>query len=180
MSQAATPPADRQFYLFNAVLSSAALALLAWLLLFHHGESRADLAFMPAVNACLNALSATLLLAGFIAIKRRQIKAHRYLMVSAFASSSIFLIGYLAYHYLHGDTKYQGEGAAKTFYLLLLASHILLSMTVVPLALSAFWFAFRRAFVQHKKVTRFLWPIWMYVSVTGVLIYLLLRSSYSA
>lgn len=178
MSQAATPPADRQFYLFNAVLSSAALALLAWLLLFHHGGARADLAFMPAINACLNALSATLLLAGFIAIRRRNLQLHRYLMVSAFASSAIFLVGYLAYHYLHGDTKYAGAGPAKTFYLLILASHILLSMTVVPLALSAFWFAFRRSFVQHKKVTRFLWPIWMYVSVTGVLIYFLLRSSY--
>lgn len=180
MSPVEAHPADRNFYWFNAVLSSGALALLAWLLLFHRGAGAAgtDLSFMPALNACLNALSASLLLGGFIAIKRKNAQVHRYLMVSAFVSSALFLVGYLAYHYLHGDTKYAGSGAGRTIYLSILASHILLSVAVVPLALSALWFAFRRSFQQHKKVTRVLWPIWMYVSVTGVLIYFLLRSSY--
>jgi len=118
------------------------------------------------------------LLAGWIAIRRGSMRVHRVLMVGAFAASSLFLICYLAYHAVHGDTRYAGTGAMRTLYLGVLATHVLLSMTVVPLALTAFWFALRREFHRHRRVTRVLWPIWMYVSVTGVAIFLMLRSSY--
>jgi putative membrane protein len=84
----------------------------------------------------------------------------------------------LTYHALHGDTHYQGHGALKAIYLTMLATHVTLSAAVVPLALTAFYFAARKAFPRHKKVTRVLLPIWLYVSVTGVLIYFMLRGSY--
>jgi putative membrane protein len=172
--------ADRRFFVFNAVVSAAALALLAYLLLLRHGGVTAgtDVSFLPGVNATLNALAATLLLCGYVAIRRRNWRVHRFFMVAAFAASSLFLVSYLVYHAVHGDTHYLGTGAKRTLYFSILASHVVLSATVVPLALTAFWFAFRRQFHRHRRVTRVLWPIWMYVSITGVAIYFLLRSSY--
>jgi putative membrane protein len=172
--------ADRRFFLFNAVVSAAALSLLAYLLLLRRGAvtTGADVSFLPAVNASLNALAATLLLSGYVAIRRRNWRVHRFFMVAAFAASSLFLVSYLVYHAVHGDTRYAGTGAMRTLYFTILTSHVLLSASVVPLALTAFWFAFRRQFNRHRRVTRVLWPIWMYVSVTGVAIYFLLRGSY--
>ena len=179
-SRAPDPAADRRFFAFNAVVSVAALLLLGWLLLVRRGAAAGgiDLRFLPAVNASLNATAAILLLAGWIAIRRGSMRVHRVLMVGAFVASSLFLVCYLAYHAVHGDTRYTGTGAVRAVYLAVLATHVLLSMTVVPLALTAFWFALRREFRRHRRVTRVLWPIWMYVSVTGVAIFLMLRSSY--
>ena len=179
-SRAADPVADRRFFAFNAVVSMAALLLLGWLLLLRRGggAGSADLGFLPAVNASLNATAAALLLAGWVAIRRGSMRMHRLLMVGAFAASSLFLICYLAYHAVHGDTRYAGTGTMRTVYLAVLTTHVLLSTTVVPLALTAFWFALRREFQRHRRVTRVLWPIWMYVSVTGVVIFFMLRSSY--
>ncbi|MBM4377892.1 MAG: DUF420 domain-containing protein [Deltaproteobacteria bacterium] len=171
------PASDRNFFVFNAVASAGALALLAYLLLVRKGTAGAgvDLRFLPAVNAGLNSLSALLLLGGWMAVKNKRQDLHRYFMVSAFLSSALFLVGYLAYHAVHGDTRYAGD--FRGLYLTVLASHVLLSLPVVPLALSAFYFAWKKRFDTHKKVTRVLWPIWMYVSVTGVAVYFLLRGS---
>jgi putative membrane protein len=173
-------PSDRAFFVFNAVLSVAALSLLSWLLLFHGGlqGSTVDLKFMPAVNAVFNGTAATLLVAGWVAIKKQRADLHRYFMVSAFAASALFLVGYLAYHAVHGDTKFGGTGAVRTVYLVILASHVLLSVGIVPLSLAAFWFAWKREFHRHTKVTRWLHPIWLYVSVTGVVVFLMLRPYY--
>lgn len=178
-----TTAGDRRFFLFNAVVSAAALGLLAWLLLFRTvapGVEGPNLRFMPAVNAVLNGTAALLLIAGRIAIAKKRPDVHRYFMVSAFAASALFLVGYLAYHAVHGDTKFGGVGAVKVVYLLVLASHVLLSMAVVPLALTAFYFAWKKAFARHVKVTRWLFPIWLYVSVTGVVVFLMLRPYYPA
>ena len=171
---------DRSFFIFNAAISAAALCLLTWLLLFHGGlqSPTVDLRFLPAVNACLNATAALLLIAGRAAIKKQQRELHRYLMVSAFAASACFLVGYVAYHAVHGDTKFGGTGALRAVYLALLASHVLLSLFIVPLSLTAFWFAWKREFPRHTRVTRWLHPIWLYVSVTGVVVFLLLRPYY--
>ncbi len=170
---------DRAFFAFNAVVSTGALSLLAYLLLIRRGDpgSGLDLRFMPAVNAGLNATAATLLAAAWVAIRKRRPDLHKYLVVSAFAASSLFLVGYLAYHYVHGDTRYQGQGPIRLFYFALLISHILLSVVVVPGALAAFWFAARREFARHKRITRWLMPIWLYVSVTGVAIFFMLRGA---
>lgn len=180
-----TPPAtstDRAFFAVNAVVSVAALALLSWLLLFHRGleGSGWNLRFMPAVNATLNATAATLLVAGRVAIARRNERLHRALMLAAFGASALFLVGYLAYHAVHGDTKFGGVGLVRTVYLVVLASHVLLSVGIVPLSLAAFWFAWQRRFDRHVKVTRWLHPTWLYVSVTGVVVYFMLRPYYPA
>ncbi|MEM1413286.1 MAG: DUF420 domain-containing protein [Myxococcota bacterium] len=168
---------DRAYFVAIALASVAALALLAWLLLLRKGDAGVgvDLRFMPAVNAGLNATAATLLLGGWVAIRQKRTALHRRLMVSAFLASTLFLVGYLTYHYVHGDTRYVGpyRGA----YLALLASHVLLSIPVVPMALLAFYFAWRQRFDAHKKVTRWLAPIWFYVSVTGVVVFFVLRGS---
>ena len=176
---------DRAFQIFNAVVSSSALSFLAWLLMFRSAPGAQesglpDLSFMPGVNACFNALSAVLLTAGWLAIRRKAVQVHKYLMVSAFASSALFLVGYVAYHYVHGDTKYVGVGVIRSAYLAMLASHVLLSMVIVPMALTVFWLAWRQAFDRHRRIARVLLPIWLYVSVTGVLIYGMLHRGWLA
>lgn len=168
---------DRGFFLFNAVVSAAALAILAWLLIFRDAGDAGglDLRFMPAVNAGLNATAAVLLTAGWLAIRAQKVALHKRLMVGSFAASTFFLVGYLAYHYVHGDTRYQGDH--RGLYLGILFSHVVLSIPIVPMALSAFYFAWKRRFAAHKKVTRILAPIWLYVSVTGVVVYFFLRGA---
>jgi len=171
-----SPKTDRAFFVFNALLSSAALAVLVWLLLLRDGgEQDLDLSAVPPVNAGLNATAAVLLAAGWVAVRRGHRTLHKYLMVGAFVASTLFFVGYLAYHYVHGDTRYQGEGVARMLYFAVLASHVLLSIPVVPMALSAFYFAWRQRFERHRRITRVLAPLWLYVSVTGVLVYFMLH-----
>ncbi|MBI2390768.1 MAG: DUF420 domain-containing protein [Deltaproteobacteria bacterium] len=168
---------DRGFWAFNAALSTAALAFLAYILLLRRGSGASvDLRFMPAVNASFNALSTVLLASGWVAIRRGARAVHKYLMVSAFVSSSLFLVGYLVYHWTHGDTKFGGHGAIKVVYLLVLATHVLLSMAVVPMCLGSFYMALRRRFEAHRRIGRVLLPIWLYVSATGVAIFFMLRA----
>jgi putative membrane protein len=177
---ASTVPNDRAFFIFNAVVSAAALSFLSYLLLIHGGMASAhvNLRFMPPLNACFNGLAAALLVMGRLAIAKGDRELHRRLMVAAFAASTLFLIGYVAYHAVHGDTKFGGSGAIKGLYLFILATHVLLSMGIVPMALSAFYFAATKRFERHVRVTRILHPIWLYVSVTGVVVYLMLRPYY--
>ncbi|MFY1826153.1 DUF420 domain-containing protein [Myxococcus fulvus] len=178
-SSAPLPPrvSDRAFYVFTGVVSVAALAFIGWILMGRRGATveGVDLRFLPAVNASLNATAAALLIAGWVAIKQGARRVHQYLMVSAFAASALFLVCYLAYHYVHGDTRYVGD--FRGLYLCILASHVLLSMGVVPMALAAFYFVWRKDFTRHRKVTRWLAPIWVYVSVTGVVVFFMLRGS---
>lgn len=176
------PHRDRTFAAFTAVVSVVALGFLAWLLLWRVAEPGAgvDLRFLPAVNASFNALAATCLVVGFVFIRQKKPHLHKYAMVSAFASSSLFLVSYVVYHYVHGDTKFMAEGAVRGVYFFILITHILLSVVIVPGALFAFWFAGTRRFGPHKKVTRVLLPAWLYVSVTGVVIFFMLRAWGSA
>ena len=137
-AEATTIRGDRPFWLVNGVVSVLALSLLTYLLLIRRGAGDPGaLSFMPAVNASFNAAAAVLLVLAVRAIKRKEVARHQALMLSAFASSSLFLVGYLAYHYVHGDTRYPGTGGARTAYLVLLASHVLLSIPVVPMCLAA-------------------------------------------
>src|SRR5690606_14151607 len=133
------------------------------------------LSFMPAVNAVFNGLAALCLVAGYVAIRKKAVRLHRMLMITAAVLSSLFLVGYLAYHSVHGDTKFAGEGAIRAVYFFILITHIVLSLSVVPLVLTSFYFAFRRAFVRHRRLNRVFLPIWLYVSVAGVALFLLLR-----
>jgi uncharacterized membrane protein YozB (DUF420 family)/serine/threonine protein kinase len=178
-SPGAAPSGDGVFYVVNAVVSALALAFLGWLLVLRSGgaEIGVDVSFLPAVNATLNGLSATLLVVGYRAIRAKNPGLHKRAMMSAFVASALFLVTYVVYHYVHGDTKFVGTGALRGVYFFVLISHVLLSMAVVPLALTAFYFAFKKRFVSHRKVTRYALPIWLYVSVTGVLIFALLKAS---
>ncbi|MGO8765919.1 MAG: DUF420 domain-containing protein [Limisphaerales bacterium] len=135
---------------------------------------------LPAVNASLNGLSAILLTAGYVFIRKKQITAHRNCMISAFCVSIVFLICYLTYHtYLavvlkRGPTRFLDPLWFRPIYLAILISHTILAMVIVPLILITLIRALRERFDQHKKIARWTWPLWMYVSVTGVVVYFLL------
>ena len=131
---------------------------------------------MPALNATLNAISAVLLTLGFIFIKQGNKTAHRNCMVGAFCTSAVFLVCYVTHKILVRGvhTKFGGEGALQTVYYVMLISHVLLAMAIVPLVLITIARARRGDFEAHKRIARWTWPIWMYVSVTGVLIYFFL------
>jgi uncharacterized membrane protein YozB (DUF420 family) len=129
---------------------------------------------LPTVNAILNALSFVFLVLGFVNIKRRNINRHKKFMLSAFISSAIFLISYLIYHYSAGITRFKGVGFWRMFYLTILSSHTLLAAFTLPLAIVTLTFALLGKFNRHSKVARLTLPVWLYVSFTGVLIYLML------
>ncbi|MBI4659637.1 MAG: DUF420 domain-containing protein [Verrucomicrobia bacterium] len=137
-----------------------------------------SLADLPAVNACLNSLSAIFLTAGYYFIRTKNQTAHRNCMVSAVVTSALFLICYLIYHFNAGRTVFREPAWFRPIYLTLLATHTLLAAAIVPLVLVTLYLAIRRRFETHKKIARWTWPIWMYVSVTGVVIYLLLYQIY--
>lgn len=129
---------------------------------------------LPAVNACLNSLSTVFLFLGYYFIKKENKVAHRNSMVAAFLTSTVFLISYLIYHYHVGHTSFKDPSWFRPFYLTLLASHIVLAVVIVPLILAAFWFAIKKNWTRHKAVVRWAWPLWIYVSITGVVVYLIL------
>lgn len=135
-----------------------------------------DLALLPTVNAALNALAATLLVWGRRLARRGEIERHRRVMLGAFAVSSLFLALYVAHKVSKNfeNTTFHAEGLAKLAYLALLSSHVVLAATVPVLAITLITLGLRGRFATHRRVARVAWPIWMYVSVTGVLIYLLL------
>lgn len=159
-----------------AVSAGASLFLL-WLVYGRNipAEFAHRLTFLPALNAVFNGLSATALATGFVFILRRQLTAHRNAMLTAFVFSSLFLVSYILNHYLHGDTRYPMGVAYRTPYLLMLASHVLLSVIALPLVLLTFFLSLSGRFAVHKKVARWTFPLWLYVSVTGVLVYLWLH-----
>lgn len=129
---------------------------------------------LPTVNASLNGLAALLLLAGFVAIRSGNRELHRKLMLAAFACSVLFLVCYLVYHSQVGSKRFPGTGSIRTFYLALLASHTVLAAVVPFGAILALRRGLQGKFEQHRRLTRWVWPVWMYVSVTGVVIYWML------
>lgn len=129
---------------------------------------------LPAVNAALNSLSAILLVGGYLFIKSRNIKAHKACMLSAFASSILFLASYLVYHYQVGSVPFKGQGGIRLVYFTILLTHTILATTVVPLALVTLFRAFKERFDAHRRIARWTFPIWLYVSVTGVIVYWML------
>ena len=129
---------------------------------------------LPLLNACFNTASAILLSAGYIFIKRGNQIAHRNCMISALVTSTLFLISYLTYHAFAGRTVFAHPAWFRPIYLGILLTHTVLAAVIVPLVLITVTFAFRGRFERHKRIARWTWPIWMYVSVTGVVIYLLL------
>lgn len=135
---------------------------------------------LPALNAILNSVSAILLVTGYFFIRQKNIKAHRACMISAFAVSTLFLISYLTYHYYHGDTKFQGQGMIRPVYFFILITHIFLAAAIVPMVFVTFSRALKERFDRHRKIARWTLPVWLYVSVTGVIVYLMLYQLYPA
>jgi len=133
-----------------------------------------DANILPHVNATLNGLGAVLLVSGFLFIRRKRVVAHRACMIAAFCLSILFLVSYLTYHSQVGSVKFQGTGAVRTFYLTILATHSLLAAIVPFLAVITLWRALRERFEKHVKIARWTLPIWLYVSVTGVVVYWML------
>lgn len=129
---------------------------------------------LPAVNATLNGLSAACLTAGYIFIRRKNQTAHRNCMVTAVILSVLFLACYLTYHFKAGRTVFKDPDWFRPIYLTLLLTHTVLAVTIVPMIIITLSRALRERFDAHKKIARWTWPLWMYVSVTGVIIYLLL------
>lgn len=161
------------------LVSAVAIAFLLWLLYVHQAPtSFVDrLRFLPALNAVLNGCAAVALLVGLSLIRARKIAEHRLAMMVAFALSSLFLLSYITHHALHGDSRYPGHGPLRAVYLALLASHVLLSVVALPLVLTTFFFSLTGRIPQHRRVARYTFPLWLYVSVTGVVVYLMLSAA---
>lgn len=133
---------------------------------------------LPALNASLNTVAGILLLVGYISIKQGKKELHKKLMISALIVSAAFLTSYLIYHYHVPSKKFPDLGWIKTVYLIILIPHIILAAIMVPMILKTFWHAFRGEWEKHKKIARITFPIWMYVSITGVVVYLMLYQWY--
>lgn len=132
------------------------------------------LTLLPTVDASLNVATAVLLICGFYFIRQKNIPAHRVCMLSAFGTSVAFLVCYLTYHYFHGVTRFPGHGTVRTFYLSLLTSHTILAVVIVPLVLTTLYRAWRQRFDRHRRIAVWTLPLWLYVSVTGVVVYWML------
>ncbi|MBI3988149.1 MAG: DUF420 domain-containing protein [candidate division NC10 bacterium] len=137
-----------------------------------------DVSALPAVNAFLNGTSAVLLTVGYVFIRQKQVTAHKICMLSAFGVSSLFLISYLTYHYQVGSMPFGGQGWIRPIYFTILISHILLAALIIPLALVTLSRALKGRFQKHIRIARWTLPLWLYVSVTGVVVYLMLYHLY--
>jgi putative membrane protein len=133
---------------------------------------------LPALNASLNGVATIFLTLGYIFVRRQKLEAHRKCMIAAFTTSILFLTSYVIYHYNAGSVPFTGQGWIRWVYFPILITHILLAMVIVPLVLMTLVRAFKERFESHKKIARWTWPIWMYVSITGVIIYVMLYHLY--
>ncbi len=187
---------DRNMMTIIGILSVAIPLAVAFLLFIPQSGKLGDLdvRFLPHLNAVMNSATALCLIGGFIAIKAKNIVIHRTLMVSAFILSSIFLLSYVLYHFqgeqmLFGDVNYDkvvdeteklAVAGTRSVYLFVLFTHIVLSTIVVPFVLLAVYFAFSKQIERHKKIVKWTFPIWLYVAVTGVVVYFMMTPYYQA
>ncbi|AEU38091.1 DUF420 domain-containing protein [Granulicella mallensis] len=160
-------------------ISAVASLFLAWLVYYHQPVDVAGthLRFLPALNAALNSLCTVFLLVGYRFIMQRKITAHRNSMFGAFLVSSLFLVSYIVNHALHGDMRFLAQGhALRVTYFALLISHIFLSVVALPMILITFFLSLTGRFPAHRRLARWTYPIWLYVSVTGVVVYAMLAA----
>lgn len=170
---------DANIYILIGTISFLALGFLIWLIYFRSvaetaGEGR-WVELLPVVNVFLNTLTSISLISGFVFIKKNHINLHKKAMLTATFTSALFLISYVTYHHFHGDTKFQAMGLIRPVYFGILITHILLSAVQVPLILATLYLALTKKFVKHKKLAKITFPVWLYVSITGVLIFIILR-----
>jgi putative membrane protein len=160
------------------LISGTAFVFLIWLIYYKGGSDYSSnlIGNLPALNALLNSASTVLLLFGYREIRRRNFSRHMKFNLTAFLTSTLFLISYVIYHNFHGHTTFTGQGIIRPIYYFILISHIVLSALVVPLILTSFYLAFSGKLKYHRKVSKVTLPVWLYVSVTGVVIFFLLRA----
>jgi putative membrane protein len=172
---------SRQAFVGIGLFSAVAVAGLVWLLYLAVPAQPmpAWAAALPGYNALMNSLSASVSLAAWMAARRGKRGLHKAGMLAALVASAAFLVGYVVYHHYHGDTPFGGQGMAlRVLYFSLLISHVLLSIAVLPLLLTVLWFATSGDLERHRRLARWIWPLWMYVSITGVTVYLMLKPYY--
>jgi putative membrane protein len=159
-------------------VSAVASLFLFWLIYFHApvDVTGTELAFLPALNALLNALAAIALVTGYVFIMSKRIGAHRASMFTAFVFSSLFLAAYITNYTLHGEMHFHGVGSIRWVYFPLLISHIVLAVVVLPMILITFFLSLSGRFPAHRRLARWTFPIWLYVSVTGVIVYAMLAA----
>ena len=161
------------------LISAAASGFLFWLIYIHPAldVTGQELAFLPALNAILNGCAAVALLMGYRFISAHHIAAHRRAMITAFAFSTLFLVSYVGNYALHGESHYPGHSLIRSVYLAILVSHVSLSIVALPLVLITFFFSLSGRIPIHRKVARWTVPIWLYVSVTGIVVYAMLAAA---
>jgi putative membrane protein len=157
-----------------AVLSVLIVVVVALLLLGRPAPAARDVSALPTLNAVLNGTSAVLLAAGYLCIARRRVTAHKRCMLAAFVVSMLFLVSYVVYHYHAGSKPFGGHGALRVVYLSLLLTHIVLAAVIVPFALTTLYRGLRGQYRRHVRVARWTLPMWLYVSVTGVIVFWML------
>jgi putative membrane protein len=174
------PLNEKLYYRLIITISIAVPVVVA--ILFYLPQSSSpttlDLRFIPFFNACLNSCVSVLLVAGFISIRNRQIQLHKYLMLTAFSLSAVFLVTYVIYHLLGTKAYFGGEGIIRPIYFTILISHIALAAVILPFVLFTLFRALNGQFVLHKKIARLTFPLWLYVSVTGVIVYIMMAPYY--
>jgi putative membrane protein len=169
---------DKIIFSIIGFLSAVVIGFLFWLIYFKEASGAATsnwVAYLPILNAFLNTLTSMFLIVGYIFIKNNHKELHKNAMYSATLTSALFLISYVTYHHYQGDTKFLGQGYIRPIYFFILISHVLLSIVQVPLILSTLYLAITKNFVKHRKFALITFPIWLYVSVTGVLIFIILK-----
>jgi putative membrane protein len=174
-----THPAESIRKPFPAILALSAViaATLIWLIYFKGRVEAPDwVSALPAANATFNSLSALCLVFGYVNIRRRNRVVHERFMWGATTFSGLFLISYITYHFFHGDTHFPGQGLIRPVYFFVLITHIGLSMVALPLILATLWYSVTGRFQFHRRIAKWTFPIWLYVSVTGVLVFFILKA----
>jgi putative membrane protein len=176
-----SPSANDSRYLILITVLSVLVPLLVAFLIFMPQTGKlgdVDVTFLPKLHAVLNSLTAVALLTGYYFVKNQKVRYHRFSMVTAFVLSSFFLISYVTYHYQASPTSYGGEGALRYFYYFVLLTHIVLAVVIVPLVLLSIYFGWSNQVERHRRVSRYTFPLWLYVALTGVLVYILISPYY--
>lgn len=168
-----------RFIIVVSILIPVVVAILFGIKLKDYGINIEPLTFLPPIYATINGITAMLLILGVYSIKNGNIKAHQNFMKSAIACSVVFLVMYVAYHMTSDSAVYGGRGYIRYVYFFILISHIILSIAIIPLVLITFVKALAERFDKHKKIARITFPIWLYVAITGVIIYLMIAPYYA-
>ena len=169
---------DQKATYIIATLSIVVPIVVAILMLLPDTGAAESVRSLPLFHATLNALTAVALITGFFFIKNGKMINHRFCMISAFVLSSVFLVSYIIYHYNTGHTSFGGEGIIRPIYFTLLISHIILATAILPMALLSMYRGLTNQIIKHRSIAKWTFPIWLYVAISGVLVYLLMRPYY--